>query len=158
MRRIMMSRLIWIYAVCKSLLLSPVAVKKLKDLHTQYILPLLTRETIVVKSCLLSCKSWPFWTRIYDKSPNGSKLFPLMVDPISWFPISGFSLWIVFCLVITNSSLRVPLCVNLNWSVHVCGFVLVLCFPAYVSPVQYFRILSERNLKWPIEYKILYGF
>ena len=29
-----MSRLIWIYAVCKSLLLSPVAVKELKSIIT----------------------------------------------------------------------------------------------------------------------------
>ena len=30
MRRLIMSRLIWIYAACKGLLLSPVAVKELK--------------------------------------------------------------------------------------------------------------------------------
>ena len=36
MRRLIMSRLIWIYAVCKSLLLSPVAVKELLYLKTVF--------------------------------------------------------------------------------------------------------------------------
>ena len=35
MRRLIMSRLIWIYAVCKSLLLSPVAVKELRRNETE---------------------------------------------------------------------------------------------------------------------------
>ena len=42
MRRLIMSRLIWIYAVCKSLLLSPVAVKELmpdaQDVHCEQLL------------------------------------------------------------------------------------------------------------------------
>ena len=33
MRRLIMSRLIWIYAVCKSLLLAPMAVKELNQLN-----------------------------------------------------------------------------------------------------------------------------
>ena len=33
-RRFRLSRLIWIYTVCKSILLSPVAVKELKKLHS----------------------------------------------------------------------------------------------------------------------------
>ena len=39
MRRLIMSHLIWIYAVCKSLLLSPMAVKELNALsdHTWFI-------------------------------------------------------------------------------------------------------------------------
>ena len=52
-----MSRLIWIYAVCKSLLLSPVAVK-VKESHYYSILPVILKiyETLVYPCPISLCK------------------------------------------------------------------------------------------------------
>ena len=50
-------------------------------------LPVHTRETIFVTSCLHSCKSSLFWKRVCIKrkalAPRGSKFFPFRVDPFS---------------------------------------------------------------------------
>ena len=56
-----MSRLIWIYAVCKSLLLLPVAVKELKKQEaprTPY-----KRKKIADCMCLLQPPGYPKWDK-----------------------------------------------------------------------------------------------
>ena len=49
MRRLIISRLIWIYAVCKSLLLSPLAVKEYKHMFGPHSGPLLHQLNITVE-------------------------------------------------------------------------------------------------------------
>ena len=63
MRRLIMSRLIWIYAVCKSLLLSPVAVKELKGIITPTADVILIFITVADNSFLvffIANKAWQF--------------------------------------------------------------------------------------------------
>ena len=75
-----MSRLIWIYAVCKRLLLSPVTVEELKRL--------------IHKVRFFFVASYSFLTQRYSSqkgstlkrkefAPKGSKFFPFRVDPFS---------------------------------------------------------------------------
>ena len=83
-----LSRLIWIYAVCKSLLLSTVAVKELRGLNTLgTFFCLFVRELFFFTFCLLECTQIPFWKGVYSKrkefAPSGSKVFPFTADPLS---------------------------------------------------------------------------
>ena len=56
MRRLIMSRLIWIYAVCKNLLLSPMAVKELRVLDSsKFILMATSLGTNAVVVMMVYC-------------------------------------------------------------------------------------------------------
>ena len=60
---LIMSRLTWIYAVCKSLLLLPMAMKGLTNRSLGTFSAIFTRETTSVIFFLLSCEPSPFWKR-----------------------------------------------------------------------------------------------
>ena len=81
-----MSRLIWIYAVCKSLLLSLVAVKEIKGMDAP-VNPtsVVTREPFSLNSCLLSCTASTEREVVYfrrrDFAPKYIS-FPLRIDPV----------------------------------------------------------------------------
>ena len=67
---------------------------------------MLSRETIVVTSCLLSCNPGPFWKGVYSRrkefAPKGSKFFPCRVDS---FQKGGKS---IFDMVTSPESVSIP--------------------------------------------------
>ena len=76
MRRLIMSRLIWIYAVCKSLLLSPVVVKELRGNKYTF------KGGSSVKN-VLSPSEKEVYSEMKEFAPIGSKFLPFRVAPFS---------------------------------------------------------------------------